>query len=175
MLKRQSLPWLALFVAFAVGAALAADNGTMSKEDRHFMMEASQGGMMEVQLGQYAAEHAANADVKSFGQRMVKDHTAINAKLVDLAGDQGVTLPTRLDKKNQKMMDKLTDKKGSDFDTAYMKAMLHDHRKDIDAFEKEAKNTNDGKLKDFVNDALPTLREHLTLAESIAPKVGVEK
>jgi putative membrane protein len=175
MLKHQSLSWIALFVTFAVGTALAAENGMVSKQDKHFMMEASQGGMMEVQLGQYAAEHATNADVRSFGQRMVKDHTAINAKLVELAGDKGVKLSTTLDKKNQKMMDKLTGKKGSDFDTAYMKAMLHDHHKDIDAFEKEAQKTDDGKLKDFINDALPTLREHLALAKTIAPKVGVEK
>ncbi len=177
MSQRQSLPWIALILAFTVGIAFAADNekdSNLSKQDRHFLMEAAQGGLMEVQLGQYAAQHADSADVKSFGQRMVTDHSAANAKVVDLAKDKGVKLPTKLDKKHQKMMDKLTDKQGRDFDKAYMQAMLRDHKEDIEAFEKQAKKGDDAQVKQLANDILPTLREHLKLAQNIAPKVGVK-
>jgi putative membrane protein len=81
---------------------------------------------------------------------------------------------TQLDSKHQKMMDKLTAKTGSEFDTAYMTAMLKDHKTDIKAFQKEADKTENADLKSLVNDALPTLKEHLQLAESTAPKVGVK-
>jgi putative membrane protein len=176
MLKGHSLPWFVVFMAFAVGTALAAEKGdtsNLSRQDKHFIMEAAQGGMMEVQLGQYAAQHAENADVKAFGQRMVTDHSAANAKVADLARDKGVTVPTKLDKKMQKKVDKLTDKQGADFDKAYMEAMLKDHHEDIEAFEKEAKSGEDAQVKQLAKDVLPTLREHLQMAENIAPKVGV--
>jgi putative membrane protein len=177
MLKGHSLPWFVVFMAFAVGTALAAEDANtanLSKQDKHFLMEAAQGGMMEVQLGQYAAQHAENADVKAFGQRMVTDHSAANAKVADLAKDKGLSVPTKLDKKMQKKVDKLTDKQGKDFDKAYMEAMLRDHHEDIEAFEKEAKSGDDAQVKQLANDILPTLKEHLRMAEKAAPKVGVE-
>ena len=60
---------------------------------------------------------------------------------------------------------KLQDKSRTDFDRAYMKTMLSDHKKDISAFEKEAKSGKDADVKSFAADTLPTLREHLRMAE----------
>jgi hypothetical protein len=37
--------------------------------------------MAEVQLGKLASDHGPNADVRQFGQMMVKDHTQTNAEL----------------------------------------------------------------------------------------------
>lgn len=72
------------------GAALSGD-------DRKFIMEAAHGGMMEVKLGQMAADKATNPDVKQFGQRMVDDHSKANSELMSLASQKGITLPAASD------------------------------------------------------------------------------
>jgi putative membrane protein len=57
---------------------------------------------------------------------------------------------------------------GAEFDRMYMQHMLQDHKKDVAEFEKEAEKGTDSALRTFAQQTLPTLREHLTLAESLA-------
>ena len=54
---------------------------------------------------------------------------------------------------------------GAEFDQAYMDEMVKDHEKDIAAFEQQAQAGQDPELRAFAEEALPTLREHLELAE----------
>jgi putative membrane protein len=49
--------------------------GKPAMADTHFAKEAAQGGMAEVKLGQLAQERGSNDAVKSFGKRMVDDHS----------------------------------------------------------------------------------------------------
>jgi len=55
-------------------------------------MKASENGMKEVALSQLAAQRATNAEVKSFAQQMVTEHTQVNQALMQLAQQKGVTL-----------------------------------------------------------------------------------
>jgi predicted outer membrane protein len=80
---------------------------TISMADTDFILAAAQGGMTEVKLGELAATNGMRADVKEFGQMMVKDHTAINDDLKTLAMQKGVALPDSLDAKHQAMVDKM--------------------------------------------------------------------
>jgi putative membrane protein len=153
-----------------------AHQGTtqLSTEDRRFMMEAAAGGMMEVELGRLAAQKAANADVKSFGQRMVTDHGQANQRLMQIAAQKNVTLPTTLPADMRRDMNKLSALSGAEFDRMYMSHMLKDHKKDISEFEKASNNGRDSSVKSFAQTTLPTLREHMQMAQSIAPKVGAK-
>jgi putative membrane protein len=146
--------------------------GNMDAQDRKFLMDAAMGGMMEVQLGHMAAQLGSSDAVKQFGQRMVDDHGKANADLMTLAQSKGVTLPTALDEKHQQEMRKLQAMSGADFDRAYMKMMVSDHKKDVSEFEKQSTRGMDSELKAFATTTLPTLKEHLQQAESIAGTEG---
>ena len=61
---------------------------------------------------------------------------------------------------------------GAAFDKMYMTHMVKDHKKDVAEFEKEASKAKDSSLKNFAQQTLPTLREHLQMAQTIAPTVG---
>jgi len=61
---------------------------TVVTGDQNFILAAAQGGMTEVKLGDLAAQNGTRADVKEFGQMMVKDHSAINADLKALASQK---------------------------------------------------------------------------------------
>jgi putative membrane protein len=47
-----------------------------------------------------------------------------------------------------------------------MTHMVADHKKDIAEFEKEASSGKDPEIKAFAAKTLPTLREHLKLAQA---------
>jgi putative membrane protein len=144
----------------------------LSAQDRKFMTEAAQGGMMEVQAGQMASEKAQSAAVKEFGRRMVQDHGKANAQLEQTAGSLGLTLPKELSADHRQHMDKLSRLTGAAFDAEYMKHMVHDHQKDVAAFEKQAEGGGNPALRSFAQQTLPTLREHLKLAQQLAGQHG---
>jgi putative membrane protein len=163
--------------AVGVAAAQSSDSaaGTSSSHkltaaDRQFVKKAAQGGLAEVQLGQLATEKAESPEVKQFGQRMVDDHTKANDKLKQVASDEGVTVPDKLNAKDAATKARLEKLSGKAFDRAYMHDMVLDHTKDVSEFRMESKNAKDPALKNFVTETLPTLKDHLKEAKSIAPK-----
>jgi len=159
-------------VAFAqTGSDPAATTGA-SSADAAFAREAAIGGMSEVELGQLAVQKASDPRVKRFGQQMVDDHTKANDALKAAAAQEGITLPTSIDKKHEELRARLDKLSGPQFDEAYKKEMLRDHKEDVAAFEKHAKDASTPVQK-FAADTLPTLENHLQMIEGIsatAPK-----
>lgn len=147
------------------GQAPMSKSGGVPTADRKFMDNAAQGGMAEVELGQLAQEKGKSQEVKDFGKRMVDDHTKANDQLKQLASQKGVTLPTDLNAKDKATKARLEKMSGSQFDQAYMKDMVMDHKKDVAEFQKESKSAMDPDLKSWAGQTLPTLQEHLKMAE----------
>jgi len=144
---------------------------SLSPADQKFAREAAQGGMAEVELGKLAVQNASSDDVKRFGQRMIDDHTKANAKLKEVASKEGITLPTSLDAKDQAIKTRLSKLSGDQFDKAYIKDMVRDHKKDVAAFQNESSTGSDPAIKAFASETLPTVQDHLKQAETIEPKV----
>lgn len=144
-----------------------AGMGNLNTQDRTFLMDAAQGGMMEVELGRVAAQKGVSDSVKQFGQRMVDDHSKADTELASVASNKGITLPTTLDEKHQAEVTKLSAMSGAEFDRAYAKKMLSDHTKDVSEFERESTRGTDADLKTFATNTLPTLREHLQMAKAL--------
>src|SRR6476620_3115244 len=126
--------------------------------DKSFVKKAAEGGLAEVELGQLATQKAASEDVKKFGQRMVDDHSKANDQLKQVAQQQHIDIPTELNAKD-KAKAKLEKLSGEQFDRAYMKDMVQDHRKDVSEFERASKTAKDPAVKSFAEQTLPTLRE----------------
>lgn len=137
-------------------------------KDNDFLNEAISGGLMEVELGQYASEHAVNPRVKSFGEMMVKDHTAANQEMKTLAaGKNNAVLDTMAEKKKMTMISDLKKEKGVKFDKKYISSMVDDHEKDTDKFRNYAQNGDNAELKAFAAKTLPILEMHLDSAKKI--------
>jgi putative membrane protein len=149
-----------------------AGMGNMATQDHNFIMDAAMGGMMEVELGRVAAEKGMSDAVKQFGQRMVDDHSKANSELMSLASSKGMTLPTELDAKHREQVTKFSAMSGAELDREYTKMMVSDHRKDVSEFEKESTRGTDADLKAFASKTLPTLQEHLKMAEALPGAKG---
>lgn len=165
-----SISILSFMLMVTVLSAQAAEN--LARKDMKFVHEAAIGGMLQVQLGQMAKDKAQSQDVKDFGARMVTDHSGVNTELKQLADKKGVMLPDKLDKKHEKIVDKLSKLSGADFDKEYMKLMVKGHKDDVAAFKKASKDLKDPDLKDFAAKTLPAYEEHLKLAKETEAKLG---
>ena len=143
-----------------------ASTDKVSDADKTFAEKAAIGGMAEVQLGNLAQQKAASDQVKQFGARMVTDHSKANDELKQIASTKGMQLPAAPDDKHKKDVDRLQKMSGAAFDKAYMSHMLDDHKHDVAEFKKQAGSGKDADLKAFASKTLPTLQEHLQLAQS---------
>jgi putative membrane protein len=157
--------------------ATPSDNNTVKgidETDRKFMKEAAIGDQEEIKLGQMAQDKAADPSVKSFGQRMVKDHSSADDKLKNIAQSQHISLPNSLDSQHKNDAAALSRLSGAKFDKAYMQLMVKEHTKDVNKFKKEAATAHDGTIKQFASGTLPVLESHLKEAKQLQQKVDRE-
>ncbi|OLC29182.1 MAG: hypothetical protein AUH91_00715 [Verrucomicrobia bacterium 13_1_40CM_4_54_4] len=155
-------PMVAAF-SFA-GLALAQESpagksSSLSAKDKTFIHKAAKGGMMEVAMGNLAAQNGQSDGVKSFGKRMVTDHSKANEELKSIAAKKGVKLPSK----------EPSGKWSSD--KAYMDMMVKDHEKDLAEFQEEASTGTDPDVKKFAEDTAKVVQEHLDLAKQTQSKL----
>src|SRR5947199_7995275 len=137
----------------------AAKSSSLSVKDKTFMKKAAKGGMMEVAMGKLAEQNGQSDDVKSFGKRMVTDHSKANDELKSIAQQKGIKLPSK----------EPTEKWSSD--KVYMNMMVKDHEKDLAEFQAEAKDGSDPDVKNFADKTAKVVQEHLDLAKETQGKL----
>ena len=156
----------ALSVSAILGAAFAADK--LNENDQAFLMKAAQGNMAEVQMGTLATQRAAGERVKQYGQRMVQDHGQAQQQLTAIAKENSWALPETVSDEQKKHHDMLAQLSGEQFDRAYMEHMVKDHAMAVALYERASQATENGALKGYATNTLPTLREHLKQAREIS-------
>ncbi len=161
-------------VSYAVNPPSDKGDAVVTGGDLVFMNAAAPGGMAEVELGQLAAKKAESSEVKAFAEKMVTDHSQAGKKLEALAAQKHVELSTKLMPEQKQTMAKLSQLSGSQFDRAYVAAMVTAHEKDVTAFQAEAKGGTDADTKAFAAGALPTLEMHLQMINVLADKMGLK-
>jgi putative membrane protein len=137
----------------------AAKSSSLSEKDKSFMRKAAKGGTMEVAMGRSAEQNGKSEDVKSFGKRMVTDHSKANDELKSIAEKKGVKLPSK------EPSEKWTS------DKAYMDMMVKDHEKDLAEFKEQASTGTDPDVKKFAEDTAKMVQEHLDLAKETQSKL----
>ena len=144
-----------------------------SMKDKMFVRKAMAGGLAEVQMGQLAAQKGSSDQVKSFGQKMVDDHTKLNQQMMPIAEQMGVKTPAKLEKKDQAEYDKLNGLAGAEFDKEYLSFMVKDHHKDLEAFRAEMGSTQDPTLKTAVQQGAQVIDQHAQMVDTLAQQNGI--
>jgi predicted outer membrane protein len=108
----------------ATGANMHGQDG----DARYFAEHAAMSGNAEVELGQLATQRAQNAQVKEFGQMMVRDHSKSGAELKQALSTHSVAAPSGIDPEHRQLKDRLSSLSGAEFDREYMKAMVEGHK-----------------------------------------------
>ena len=113
--------------------AFAADSA------QDFVDKAAAGGMFEVDSSKIAEDKAQDQSVKDFAQKMIDDHSAANAKLETIAGEQKLKVPTELDAKHKSDLEALQNSKDP-LDGSYVQMQRDAHSDAVKLFESYAKD-----------------------------------
>jgi putative membrane protein len=148
-----------------------APRETLNQQDKHFVTEAAEGGMTEVELSKIA-EKSANPEVKRFAERMVQDHSAANAELTSIATNLAIEMPKTFDAEHQRVRDQLSSMRGKAFDQHYMRVMVDDHDKAVKLFKQQAGSGHNTELKQFAQKTLPTIEQHQKMAIALSHRLS---
>jgi len=160
------------------GAATAASlpdpvpsQAKLSPADQQFVQDAGTAGATEIAAGKLALTHSSDAQVKSFAQRMIADHTQLARNLDIVAKRQGITAAPSADASVTGSLESLH---GADFDKAYIaQVAVNGHRKAVALFSAESKDGSNAQLKNVAARALPIIKHHYAMAQQLAKLKGV--
>jgi putative membrane protein len=133
-----------------------------------FVTEAAQSDMLEIKSSQLVANKSDDKD-KTFAERMIKDHTKTSNELKGLVdgGKVKANLPTTMDSAHQSKLDKLKGLNGKDFTKHYEDMQVSAHKDAVSLFQRYAKGGDNSELKSWAGQTVPTLQEHLKMAEDL--------
>jgi predicted outer membrane protein len=147
-------------------AVLVAAPAFAAMPPAQFLQHAIKGDNSEMRLGRLISRHGASGQVRQFGATLTSDHSLARSQAAALARRMGVRPPTAMAPEARAEYAKLSHMRGRAFDWEVRRYMINDHRKDIAAFESQARG-GDPRTAHLARMQLPTLRKHLRIAESI--------
>ena len=132
-----------------------------------FIKEAAMSDLLEVDAAKIA-QQKGDPDEKKFADAMITDHDKTSTELKGLVpSDMASAIPTSLDDRSQKKLDKLKDAKPNDFASEYDPMQVNAHEDAVSLFERYSKGGDNAKLKDWAGKTLPALQHHLQMAEQM--------
>jgi len=126
-----------------------------------------------VEAAKLVEQKSTDPAVKDFASRMVTDHTRAAAQVKTLASSEGVTLPTELSASERTQDASWQKLSGTKLNDSYLQGELQDHKEAISAFENEIEHGRDKAVKDYAEQTLPTLQDHIRIAEDLVGKMGM--
>lgn len=172
-MKKFIYPVLGLAIAFSVQSCMdnykakylnektLVDDGGIT-----LIKNGYEGGLTEIKASQLAATNSQNADVKSFAQMMITDHSKANQTLDSLENDKMITEKDTISAEHQELIDSLAKKTGTEFDKAYVAMMVKDHEEAVELFSDQVDDKNQT-IQDFARKTLPVIQMHLDDAKKL--------
>jgi len=146
-------------------------------DDEKFVEAAAKSGMADIKMGELAAQKGQSASVKQFGTRLAKDCKEAGEKLKQICDRKHAgkniseadkqTKMKEMEAECAKKTEHLSSLSGAEFDKAFIEHTVTGHQKSIKKFEKQASEGEDPAYRSFASETLPTLREHLKIAQSL--------
>lgn len=153
----------------AKGSQSTTEAQTLSQQDKTFVEKAGSGSLGEADLGKLAMQKGATPAVREFGRWMYTDHGLVaNNWLKAIMAAQGETLQPTLSAEDKELRQKLEGLSGRQFDREYIQAQVTDHEKTIPIFETEANQGQNTMIKNFAQNMMPVLQQHLAEAKALA-------
>ena len=163
----KGLAWGSVAVALMIAdvAGAADDTATVLGKLHH-------SNQMEIEMEKLAQEKGQSKGVKSFGKTLVTDHTAADKKVAALAKQEKIDLTAAMPPMKADKMAPLKTAVGAEFDTAFARAMLEDHTKDVNEAKAARDATTDAKLKSLLTSTIPVLEKHREIAQKLVDSAG---
>jgi putative membrane protein len=141
------------------------------QDDQEFIKAASAGNNFEIQPSQYVQQRSQDQEVKELAQKLAEDHQQAQQQLREVAQQSGVTLEDRLMPAQQAKLEEFQKKQGPELDRAFIFCNVGDHHKGIMEYSWAARNAQNSQLKQYCEQTLPHLQEHLRRVDQVASSV----
>ena len=167
-----------VFIAAAALLLPVAHASAQSINDAQIASIVVTANQVDVDAGKLAAATTKNADVKTFGQLMVTDHTGVNKSAVDLVTKLKVTpednaTSQSLKAGGEKNVASLKKLKGAAFDKAYVDHEVAYHQQVLDALDTTLiPNAKNAELKALLVKVRPAFVAHLEHAKHLQSQLG---
>lgn len=175
--------WITLVmtaVLIATGSLLAqpkqsnkAEQKMQNTADRSFISSTAEANLAEIDIAKMVGQKSTDPAVKDFANRMVTDHTQASQKLASVAEMDGIKLPSEASMTQRNEKSELEKLSGTQLDDAYVRNELQGHKETISAFENEIEHGHTQEAKNYAEQTLPTLQDHIRVAENVAGKLGL--
>jgi putative membrane protein len=142
-------------------------NNDLSDADLQYANEVAVGHLMEVRLAEMAQRQANDADVKRLANRLHEDFSNWIDRWSKLAGKD-----PHMGKLHQQKVERLQKAKDKQFDATYLDIVVENLNSMIPYFQKEGRDAKSGRVRQLVNQELPTLQQNLQVAERLQRDKG---
>jgi len=140
--------------------------------DEEWLKMSIEGDLFEIACGQIAQQKGTIPHVRDLGARLVQDHSKSLEDATKVANDLGIDVPTEPSPSQQWELRVVQTFSGSEFDRWYSDLEVQDHKQDIQEAQDEVDKGCNDQIKALAEDDLPTLQEHLSLAQAALQAAG---
>jgi putative membrane protein len=92
--------------------------------------------MTDVQLAHLALAQATVDPVRNFAMHLIEDCNRILLEISRIATRHNLALPRSLDQEHEAILQRMRDKTGADFDSAYTERIALHHRHEVNLFKR---------------------------------------
>jgi putative membrane protein len=184
MTLTRTLSFTTFAALFALSAAAQSRNSAAEPQDQsivtaeaprasrgaqqvEFLLAALRTSLAEVRMGELAARHSYDQQVRDYGTKLKSDHTAHAAEIERMLEPLGVTIPTEPSAEALSQLAALERLSGEELDAAFIQMTIWTHTEAIEKYGAQTHANPDRSLHDFATRSLPMLREHLAAAEAL--------
>jgi putative membrane protein len=165
--------WGAIALAVVIGGRGVQAQTPIPPSPKDFVMAASQSDQCEILAASVASVQGQDPRVRTFAREMIQDHSRLSEELNKAAAASGLPPPEPGMSSDQAMLlSSLQSVRGPDFDKAYARQQELAHAQAVAVEESFATAGSDPNLRKAAESALPSIREHLKMAQQLHVDVG---
>ncbi|WAP68165.1 DUF4142 domain-containing protein [Jiella pelagia] len=139
------------------------------KTAENFVPMAAVSNSFEIETSNLALTKSQDEDVRGFAQTMADDHStaAMKMKQAVQESETGLAVPTGLDARHQELLNQLSAADDSEFDAMYVTIQRQAHEEAVALFTAYSQNGEEGPIRIFAANTLPTLEKHLSMVKDM--------
>jgi putative membrane protein len=126
--------------------------------------------MTDVQLANLAVAHAGSEPVRNFAIHLVEDCNRMLMDIARIATRKNLPVEKSLDAEHEQVLQRMRDKTGADFDSAYLERIALHHRQAIALF-KRGQTIKNPEISALASRALATVEARIKMSRLLSGSV----
>lgn len=145
-------------------------NNAQSMSPAAFVTQATSSNMLEIQSSHLAMERSRQEQVRRYAEKMIDDHGIAAERMKSAA--MGQSIPDNMSKLHIEALEQLRLANDDQFDARYLEMQVQAHEDAVLLYEQYAATGEQESLKQYAQQMLPALREHLQSVQALIKEVA---